>query len=103
MAAPVCRGRVQGMFAPARPDELVWVDEGEILMCPWHGWEYRIDDGAAASNITRTRLRTYAVEVDERGTVRVDTKAHGTRPPRKPPNRTPNQNPNQNPNKEQKQ
>ncbi len=82
MAAPVCRGRVQGMFAPSEPDEYIWVNEGDIVMCPWHSWEYRIDDGAAASNITRTRLRTYAVEVSERGTVCVDIKAHGHRPAR---------------------
>ena len=43
--APVCRGRVSGTTLPSAPGEFRWGREGEILACPWHGWEFDLLDG----------------------------------------------------------
>jgi 3-phenylpropionate/trans-cinnamate dioxygenase ferredoxin subunit len=37
---PVCLGRVGGTTLPSPPGEYRWGRDGEILACPWHGWEF---------------------------------------------------------------
>lgn len=65
--APVCRGRLSGTTLPSRPGEYRWGREGEILACPWHGWEYDLITGKMLAD-DRVRLRKYPVEVRD-GTV----------------------------------
>lgn len=65
--APVCRGRVSGTTLPSPPGEMRWGREGEILACPWHGWEFDLLTGCALAD-PRTRLRTYPTRVED-GTV----------------------------------
>jgi nitrite reductase (NADH) small subunit len=65
--APVCRGRVTGTTLPGPPGEFRWGREGEILACPWHGWEFDLLTGEALAD-NRRRLRLYPVEV-EAGTI----------------------------------
>jgi nitrite reductase/ring-hydroxylating ferredoxin subunit len=53
-AGPCCEGPITGT-SKARFDaeslevELSWVKEGEILNCPWHGWEYDVTNGECLS------------------------------------------------------
>ena len=61
--APVCRGRVSGTTLPSPPGEYRWGREGEILACPWHGWEFDLRTGRALAH-TRKRLHLYAVTVE---------------------------------------
>jgi nitrite reductase/ring-hydroxylating ferredoxin subunit len=42
---PVCLGRVGGTTLPSPPGEYRWGREGEILACPWHGWEFDLLTG----------------------------------------------------------
>jgi nitrite reductase/ring-hydroxylating ferredoxin subunit len=65
--APVCRGRVGGTTLPSKPGEYRWGREGEILACPWHGWEYDLLTGKMLAD-ERIRLRRYPVEISD-GTV----------------------------------
>jgi nitrite reductase/ring-hydroxylating ferredoxin subunit len=65
--APVCRGKVRGTTLSSPPGEYRWGREGEILACPWHGWEYDLLSGKMLAD-ERIRLRTYPVEVRD-GTV----------------------------------
>jgi nitrite reductase/ring-hydroxylating ferredoxin subunit len=49
---PACEGRITGtMEAEVDPEtrtvEKTWGREGEIIMCPWHGWEFDITTGKA--------------------------------------------------------
>jgi 3-phenylpropionate/trans-cinnamate dioxygenase ferredoxin subunit len=67
--APVCLGRVSGTTLPSPPGEYRWGRDGEILACPWHGWEFDLLTGEALAD-GRKRLRTYPVEVAD-GTVYV--------------------------------
>src|SRR5439155_21585233 len=38
--APLCLGLVTGLMRPSAPGVFEWTREGEILRCPWHGWEF---------------------------------------------------------------
>ena len=62
--APVCRGRVGGTTLPSPPGEYRWGREGEILACPWHGWEFDLQTGRALAD-ERVRLRRYPVSVED--------------------------------------
>ena len=63
--APLCRGAITGMTVPSKPGEYVWAREGEILRCPWHGWEFDVTSGRSVCNPHRTRVKTYEVTVEE--------------------------------------
>lgn len=60
--APVCRGRVSGTTLPSKPGEYRWGREGEILSCPWHGWEFDLLTGKALAD-PRIRVKRYPTEV----------------------------------------
>ena len=62
--APLCLGAIKGMPLPSKPGEYVWGREGEILRCPWHGWEFDITSGRSIFNPHRMRVRTYEVTVE---------------------------------------
>ena len=63
-AAPLCLGSIKGMTMPSRPGEYIWAREGEILRCPWHGWEFDILTGRSIFNPHRTRVKAYDVTVE---------------------------------------
>lgn len=58
--APVCRGRHGGTTLASAPGEFRWGRDGEILACPWHGWEFELTTGRALAD-RRRRLRLYSV------------------------------------------
>ncbi len=62
--APVCLGRIGGTTLPSPPGEFYWGREGEILACPWHGWEFDLITGRALAD-PRVRLRLYPVAVED--------------------------------------
>ena len=61
--APVCRGPVGGTTLPSRPGSFEWGREGEILSCPWHGWEFDLLTGASVAD-PKVRVRRYEVEIE---------------------------------------
>ncbi len=62
--APVCLGRIGGTTLPSSPGEFRWGREGEILTCPWHGWEFDLLTGRALAD-RRKRLRLFPVTVED--------------------------------------
>ena len=62
--APVCLGRVGGTTLPSQPGEWNWGREGEILACPWHGWEFELLTGKALF-ANRPRLRLFPVKIED--------------------------------------
>jgi 3-phenylpropionate/trans-cinnamate dioxygenase ferredoxin subunit len=62
--APLCLGRITGTALPSGVGEYRWAREGEILRCPWHGWEVDITSGRSIFNPHRVRVRTYDVVVE---------------------------------------
>jgi nitrite reductase (NADH) small subunit len=62
--APLCRGLVTGMSSGDGPGSPVtWDREGEIVRCPWHGWEYEIATGETVTKPT-LRVKTFQVRVE---------------------------------------
>jgi 3-phenylpropionate/trans-cinnamate dioxygenase ferredoxin subunit len=62
--APVCLGRVGGTTLPSAAGEFRWGREGEILFCPWHGWEFDMLTGKALADKHR-RLHRYPVTIED--------------------------------------
>lgn len=60
--APVCRGQVSGTTLPSLPGEYRWGRDGEILACPWHGWEFDLLTGRSLTD-PKVRVRRYLTEV----------------------------------------
>jgi 3-phenylpropionate/trans-cinnamate dioxygenase ferredoxin subunit len=65
--APLCRGRLQGLALGPRPYQIEVTRDGEILRCPWHGWEFDVTNGRSVFNPHRVRTRAFelAIEPDE--------------------------------------
>jgi 3-phenylpropionate/trans-cinnamate dioxygenase ferredoxin subunit len=76
-SAPICLGRVTGTNLPSRPGEYRYGLRDELVRCPWHGFEFRLDDGTSAFDVTRKRLVTYPVIIDGED-VFIELKARGS-------------------------
>jgi 3-phenylpropionate/trans-cinnamate dioxygenase ferredoxin subunit len=63
--APVCLGRLGGTALPSAPGEWLWGREGEILACPWHGWEFDLLTGACLTDKRRLHLYEVIVQDDQ--------------------------------------
>src|SRR3954452_21493982 len=61
--APLCRGLITGTTLPSQPGEYIWARDGEIIRCPWHGWEFDIANGRSIFNPHRMRVKSYRVTV----------------------------------------
>src|SRR6266576_2524260 len=59
--APVCAVAVGGTTEKSRPAEYRYAREGEILRCPWHGWEFDLLSGQCLTDARK--LKQYEVEV----------------------------------------
>jgi 3-phenylpropionate/trans-cinnamate dioxygenase ferredoxin subunit len=62
--APICAGEVTGTMLPGAVGEYRYGREGTILRCPWHGYEFDLEDGECTAQPTRYRLRVYKVVVE---------------------------------------
>src|SRR3712207_6412774 len=58
-----CLGPTIGLVTADSPGEFRYEREGEILRCPWHGWEFDLTTGRSVFDPRRTRVRAYPVEV----------------------------------------
>ena len=65
MGADMCGNPVTRTTLPAGPFEYRLDEDSCVVRCPWHRWEFRIDDGRAIGGITRKRLVTYDVVVED--------------------------------------
>ena len=50
-------------FTADRPGEYRLERHGEMLRCPWHGWEFDIKTGQSWCHPESVKARTYQVEV----------------------------------------
>jgi nitrite reductase/ring-hydroxylating ferredoxin subunit len=61
-AASICQGILGGTWLPSAPGELCYGREGEIVSCPWHGYEYDLVTGAELFWPKGPGLRLYPTE-----------------------------------------
>ena len=63
--ARLSAGKVSGTSLPCLPgEEIEYGRIGEILTCPWHGWEYDICTGRSLIDPQKVRVATYEVRVE---------------------------------------
>lgn len=63
---PLCEGRITGTLRASeatgwRP---AWVQEGEILVCPWHALEFDLTTGRCLA-YPKVKLRQFPVRVED--------------------------------------
>lgn len=64
--APLSSGVVDGTPEPCLPGEEIRLHRiGEILICPWHGWEFDLRSGLSLADSRRGRLSRYTVRVED--------------------------------------
>ena len=61
---PLCQGRLTGLLTASKPGDYVYTNQGEILRCPWHGWEFDAKTGQSWYNPAQVRVRSYKVSVE---------------------------------------
>jgi nitrite reductase/ring-hydroxylating ferredoxin subunit len=66
-------GTVGGTSIPSEVGVVEYGRDGEILRCPWHGWEFDVTNGRSLHDPDGQRVRSYSVRVDD-GNVYVRTK-----------------------------
>ena len=54
-----------GLVQSREPGEYIYTRRGEIVRCPWHGWEFDIRTGQSWCDPGRVRTRRYAVTVEQ--------------------------------------
>jgi len=53
---------------------------GEMVRCPWHGWEFDIKTGQSWFDPDKTRVRNYPVTVEQLAPTSVEPPASGLEP-----------------------
>jgi 3-phenylpropionate/trans-cinnamate dioxygenase ferredoxin subunit len=61
--APLCEGRLTSLIEADLPGEFRLSRPGEMLRCPWHGWEFDIRTGQSWCDPSGTFVRSYAASV----------------------------------------
>jgi nitrite reductase/ring-hydroxylating ferredoxin subunit len=62
--APLCKGAIDGYVTGDKPGEFSFERNGEILRCPWHGWEFDLKTGESVFNPHKVWVRRYDVSVE---------------------------------------
>ncbi|MEM8860020.1 MAG: Rieske (2Fe-2S) protein [Chloroflexota bacterium] len=62
--AELCAGTITGLRLSGKPGEYNWDRPGEIVRCPWHGWEFDIKTGRSWFDPKRVRAKPYRVSVE---------------------------------------
>ena len=61
---PLCAGETSGLSEANKPGEYRVSRAGEIIRCPWHGWEFDIRTGQSWFDPATTRVRPYPVSIE---------------------------------------
>lgn len=65
--ASLCKGRVVGLVESGAPGDYRLSRKGELLRCPWHGWEFDLRTGKSWCEPDRTKVRSYELKVEAGG------------------------------------
>jgi nitrite reductase/ring-hydroxylating ferredoxin subunit len=62
--ASLCQGRVVGLVEACEPGSYQFSRRGELVRCPWHGWEFDLRTGKSQCEPDRTKVRSYDLKVE---------------------------------------
>jgi nitrite reductase/ring-hydroxylating ferredoxin subunit len=62
--APLCVGPITGMTLPSEPGEYIYGRNGEIIRCPWHGWEFDLTTGKSIFDPESCKVKAYKVTIE---------------------------------------
>jgi nitrite reductase/ring-hydroxylating ferredoxin subunit len=65
--ASLCKGRVVGLVESSEPGSYQFSRRGELLRCPWHGWEFDLRTGKSWCEPDRTKVRSFELKVESGG------------------------------------
>lgn len=77
---PLCSGRITGFVMATEPGQYSYTRRGEIVRCPWHGWEFDIKTGQSWFDPAKTRVRNYKVTVEQLSLATLEAPAAGLEP-----------------------
>lgn len=60
----LCRGAVTSLICSDGPGQYAAAHPGEVVRCPWHGWEFDIRTGKSWCEPERIRVKSYEVAVE---------------------------------------
>lgn len=60
---PLCLGNTLGFLQPGDVGEFQYLRAGEVVRCPWHGWEYDLRTGQSWFDPAHVLVRNYEVSV----------------------------------------
>ncbi len=63
LGGSLCSGRLTGLVKSGMPGEYDFSRKGEILRCPWHGWEFDVRTGKSYCEPDKVHVRSYPVQV----------------------------------------
>jgi nitrite reductase/ring-hydroxylating ferredoxin subunit len=64
LGGPLCHGVLTGLVESDEPGQYRYTRQGEILRCPWHGWEFDVRTGQSWCTPDKVKARRYPVEVE---------------------------------------
>ena len=62
--AALCEGPLIGLAQSTDPGDITYTRLGEILRCPWHGWEFDLRTGKSHCDPHRLFTRQYKTSVE---------------------------------------
>ena len=62
--ASLYHGVLTGLVESPEPGQYRFTRQGEILRCPWHGWEFDLRTGKSCFDPTKMKTKTFKVEVE---------------------------------------
>ena len=63
--ASLCKGKIVGLAESSEPGQYRLSRVGELVRCPWHGWEFDIRTGKSWCDPQRTKVRRFDVRVED--------------------------------------
>lgn len=65
--ASLCKGRLTGLVEASEPGSYRYSRRGEMVRCPWHGWEFDLRTGRSWCDPARTKVKSYELKVEPGG------------------------------------
>jgi nitrite reductase/ring-hydroxylating ferredoxin subunit len=62
--AQLCAGSMGGTTLQSQPGQYLYGREGEILRCPWHGFEFDVTTGLSLHGEPKLRVKSYRTIVE---------------------------------------